>query len=140
MDNILNDEYYGFTKKSQENLSFIPENPLNHQKSIFSWPTSFPKSSKRWWFLVEMASFRLNHKIFSGFVARSELKKKKFIQKFLEKIRFNENHMADSDFEKSPFSTHSNVYCEEKAVSTNMKSVIDFFKIVLDPCRSLFFH
>jgi hypothetical protein len=39
--------------------------------------------------LAEIANFRPNHKIFSGF---SEVRKKKSIQKFLEKIKFNENH------------------------------------------------
>jgi hypothetical protein len=46
-------------------------------------------------FLVKMAkmvSFKPNHKTFSGFVARSAKKKKRKIQKFLEKIKFNENH------------------------------------------------
>jgi hypothetical protein len=40
--------------------------------------------------MAKMASFRPNHKIFSDFVARSELKKKKSSQKYLEKINFNE--------------------------------------------------
>jgi hypothetical protein len=35
---------------------------------------------------------------------------KKSKQKFLEKIKFNENHRQRCDFEKSPFSTHSIKY------------------------------
>jgi hypothetical protein len=42
--------------------------------------------------MAKMVSFGPNLKIFSGFVARSGKKKKKNIQKFLEKIKFNENH------------------------------------------------
>jgi hypothetical protein len=55
-------------------------------------------------FLVKMTNFRPNHKI----LAASQELEKKIIQKFLEKIRFNENPGDKSDFGKSPFSTHSN--------------------------------
>jgi hypothetical protein len=41
--------------------------------------------------MAKIVSFRPNHKIFNGFVGGSG-KKKKSIQKFLEKIKFNENH------------------------------------------------
>jgi hypothetical protein len=58
--------------------------------------------------MAKIVSFRPNHKIFSGFVARSEFKKKS-IQEFLEKINFNENHREDCDFEKRPFTTQSTV-------------------------------
>jgi hypothetical protein len=52
--------------------------------------------------MAKISSFILNHKTFSGIVAGSELKKK-IIKKFLEKVKYNENHKTDSDFEKSPF-------------------------------------
>jgi hypothetical protein len=61
--------------------AFRLDSILNKQKII-----------KKIAFLEKMArivSFRPNHKIFNGFVARSG---KKSIQKFLEKIKFNENH------------------------------------------------
>jgi hypothetical protein len=62
--------------------AFRIDSILNKQKII-----------KKIAFLVKMAkmfSFRPNHKIFSGFEARGQ--EKKSIQKFLEKIKFNENH------------------------------------------------
>jgi hypothetical protein len=62
-------------------IAFRIDSILNKQKII-----------KKIAFLVKMAkivSFRPNHNIFSGFVGGSE--KKKSIQKFLEKIKFNEN-------------------------------------------------
>jgi hypothetical protein len=60
-------------------IAFRLDSILNKQKII-----------KKIAFLVKKAkivSFRPNHKIFSGFVARSG---KKSTQKFLEKIKFNE--------------------------------------------------
>jgi hypothetical protein len=68
----------------------------NHQNSILNKQ----KIIKKIPFLVKMTSFRPNHKISSG---KLELKS---ILKFLEKIKFKENH-KDCDFEKSSFSTHS---------------------------------
>jgi hypothetical protein len=62
-------------------IAFRVDSILNKQKIL-----------KKIAFMVNMAkmvSFKPNHKIFSGFVARSG---KKSIQKFLENIKFNENH------------------------------------------------
>jgi hypothetical protein len=39
--------------------------------------------------MAKVDSFKSNHKIFSGFV---RINQKKNIQKFLEKIKFNDNH------------------------------------------------
>jgi hypothetical protein len=39
--------------------------------------------------IAKIVSFRPNHKIFSG---QEKIKKIKRIQKFLEKIKFSENH------------------------------------------------
>jgi predicted ATPase len=63
-----------------------------------------------------MTSFRPNHKIFNGF-ARI---KKKNLQKFLEKIKFYENHRDDSDSEKSPFSAVSNVFAPLPGTTTEL--------------------
>jgi hypothetical protein len=43
--------------------------------------------------MAKIASFWPNHKIFNGFVARSELKKK--CTEILRKDQFNENHSKD---------------------------------------------
>jgi hypothetical protein len=77
---------YGQLQGLGSNVFFITfrlDSILNKQKII-----------KKIGFLVKMAnivSFRPNHKIFNGFVGSGK-KKKKSIQKFLEKIKFNENH------------------------------------------------
>jgi hypothetical protein len=64
--------------------------------------------------MAKLASLRPNYKIFSSFenFPLLEFKKKKYkiTQKFLEKLKFKENHKAGSDFEKSTFSIHSNVH------------------------------
>jgi hypothetical protein len=49
--------------------------------------------------MAKMASFKPNHKIFIGFAKNL----KKTIQKFLEKIKFNENHKDESNFEKKSY-------------------------------------
>jgi hypothetical protein len=63
-------------------------------------------------FLVKMAkiaSFKPNHKFFSG---GSELKNQiNFYTEIFRNINFNENHRADSDFKKRPFSSHSIIDC-----------------------------
>jgi hypothetical protein len=89
-------------------IEFGLDSILNKQKII-----------KKIAFLVKMAkivNFRPNHNIFSSFVGRSG--KKKSIQKFLEKIKFNENHKYRCAFKKSPFSTHSTHHESTHAEST----------------------
>jgi hypothetical protein len=98
LGNISSDKYYCYRWKSQENLSFIREKPLKSSKiENFSW-LSRPfrldsilnkrKIIKKIAFLLKMTkivSFRPNHKILSGFVARSGKKIEKKCTEMLRK-------------------------------------------------------